>query len=107
MVFALLLTNNKVNRSKNMKYENAQNILPEYIIQLIQKHIEGGYLYIPTKCENKKAWGENSGVRDILKKRNIEIFNSYNEGMSIKKLAQKYYLTEHSIRRIIRQQKDI
>lgn len=88
-----------------MRYEKAQNILPEDVIELIQQYIEGGYLYIPTKCENKKAWGENSGAKDSLKKRNIEIFNRYNEGASIKELTQEYYLTEHSIRRIIRQEK--
>ncbi|NBI05256.1 CD3324 family protein [Senegalia massiliensis] len=90
-----------------MKYENAQNILPEYIVQLIQEYIEGGYLYIPIKYDNKKVWGENTLTKDILKRRNKEIFNKYNEGISIKKLAQKYYLSEHSIRRIIRQQKNI
>ncbi|WP_099192303.1 CD3324 family protein [Tepidibacter mesophilus] len=90
-----------------MKYENAQNILPKYIIQLIQEYIEGGYLYIPIKCENKKVWGENSGAKDIFKIRNTEIYNRYSEGISIKQLAQNYYLTEQSIRRIIRQQKSI
>ncbi|WP_055668631.1 CD3324 family protein [Desnuesiella massiliensis] len=88
-----------------MRYEKAQNILPEDVIELIQQYIEGGYLYIPTKDEHKKAWGENSGAKDSLKKRNIEIFNRYNEGASIKELTQEYYLTEHSIRRIIRQEK--
>lgn len=53
-----------------MKYEKAQNILPRYIIELIQQYIDGGYLYIPTKPENKKAWGENSGIKESLKKRN-------------------------------------
>ncbi len=90
-----------------MKYENAQNILPEHIVQLIQEYIDGGYLYIPIKYDNKKVWGENTATKEILKIRNREIFNKYNEGISIKKLAQKYYLSEHSIRRIIRQQKNI
>ncbi|KAJ49389.1 Mor family transcriptional regulator [Clostridium tetanomorphum] len=86
-----------------MKYEKAQNILPRYIIELIQQYIDGGYLYIPTKPENKKAWGENSGIKESLKKRNKEIFNLYNKGISVKELTQRYYLTEYSIRRIIRQ----
>ncbi|MBU5593049.1 hypothetical protein KQI89_14960 [Clostridium sp. MSJ-4] len=89
-----------------MKYENAEEILPEYILQLIQEYIEGGYLYIPIKYENKKLWGENSGAKDALKKRNTEIFNKYNKGISVKKLAESYYLTEHSIRRIIRKEKE-
>ncbi|MCW6105373.1 hypothetical protein FDF69_08495 [Clostridium sporogenes] len=107
MVFASIFTNNKVDRSKSMKYENAQNVLPEHIIELIQEYMEGGYLYIPIKYENKKVWGENTSTKNTLKRRNIEIFNRYEEGISIKKLAQQYYLTEHSIRRIIGQQKDI
>lgn len=88
-----------------MKYEKAQNILPEDVIELIQEYIDGGYLYIPRKDDNKKAWGENSGTKDSLKERNREIFNRYNEGLTIKELNKQYYLTEHSIRRIIRQEK--
>ncbi|QUH21368.1 CD3324 family protein [Alkaliphilus sp. B6464] len=90
-----------------MKYEKAQNILPEDVIELIQQYIEGGYLYIPVKRKNKKAWGENSGAKDSLKERNREIFDLYNQGISIKELAEQYYLTEYSIRRIIRQEKQI
>lgn len=89
-----------------MKYQKAQNILPQDIIELIQEYIDGGYLYIPIKDDNKKAWGEKSGTKNSLKKRNREIFNKYNEGISIKELNQQYYLTEHSIRRIIRQEKE-
>lgn len=90
-----------------MRYEKAQNILPKDVVELIQQYIDGGYLYIPTKCDNKKAWGENSGTKVNLKKRNSEIFNRYNEGVSVKDLTEQYYLTEHSIRRIIRQEKEI
>ncbi len=89
-----------------MKYEKAQNILPKDVIKLIQKYIDGSYLYIPRKHDNRKAWGENSGVKDSLKERNKEIFDRYNQGMSVKELANQYYLTEHSIRRIIRQEKE-
>ncbi|WP_425447249.1 CD3324 family protein [Dethiothermospora halolimnae] len=88
-----------------MKYENAKEVLPKDVIKLIQKYTDGSYLYIPVKSENIKAWGEESGAKRSLKKRNIEIFNKYNEGLSIKELSHQYYLTEHSIRRIIRQEK--
>lgn len=53
----------------------------------------------------KKAWGENSGSRNILKERNREILDKYNKGISVKELTKDYYLTEHSIRRIIREEK--
>lgn len=48
-----------------MKYKNAQNILPDYIIKLIQEYIEGEYLYIPIKYQNKKAW-EKRLVQEIF-----------------------------------------
>lgn len=75
-----------------MKYENAQNILPEHIIELIQEYMEGGYLYIPIKHKNKKVWGENTSTKDTLKRRNREIFNRYNSGISIKNLQKSIIL---------------
>ena len=90
-----------------MKYEKAQNILPQAVVELIQQYTDGGYLYIPRKCDNKKAWGEDSGVKDSLRERNREIFNIYNQGVSIKELTELFYLTECSIRRIIRKEKQI
>lgn len=90
-----------------MKYEKAQNVLPQDVIELIQQYIDGGYLYIPKKCSSKKAWGENSGIKNSLKKRNREIFNKYSQGVSAKELSQKFFLTEDSIRRIIREEKEL
>ncbi|SFB38968.1 CD3324 family protein [Clostridium frigidicarnis] len=89
-----------------MKYKKAQNILPAHVLEVIQEYIDGGYLYIPRKSNNKKSWGENSGIRKDLKRRNREIFKRYNEGISVKDLTDKYYLTESSIRRIIKQERE-
>ncbi|ABS34243.1 conserved hypothetical protein [Clostridium botulinum A str. Hall] len=88
-----------------MKYEKAQNILPDGIIEMIQNYIDGGYIYIPKKNENKKSWGENTETKRYLKVRDKEIFNKYSSGASVKTLAEEYFLTEGSIRRIIRNQK--
>ncbi|CEK37120.1 CD3324 family protein [Paraclostridium sordellii] len=90
-----------------MKYEKAQNILPQYIVNLIQEYIDGGYLYIPRKNENKKSWGEISGAKSNLRKRNKKICIDYEKGMKIKDIAKKYYLSESSIRKIISQEKNI
>ncbi|MDU6112910.1 MAG: CD3324 family protein [Paeniclostridium sordellii] len=90
-----------------MKYEKVQNILPQYIVNLIQEYIDGGYLYIPRKNENKKSWGEISGTKSNLRKRNKKIFIDYEKGMKIKDIAKKYYLSESSIRKIISQEKNI
>lgn len=88
-----------------MKYENAQNVLPEDIIRQLQKYIDGVYLYIPRKGNNKKSWGENSGFKLELIKRNREIHDRYVTGVPVKVLAMSYFLTESSIRRIIREYK--
>ncbi|MGL4336642.1 MAG: CD3324 family protein [Turicibacter sp.] len=86
-----------------MKYEKAQNILPQDIVELIQDYMDGGYLYIPRKIENKKSWGEASGSRREIKQRNVEIFENYQQGFTVQTLANRYYLSESSIKRIIKQ----
>ena len=88
-----------------MKYEKAQDVLPSEIIELIQNYIDGSYLYIPRKNTLKKSWGEESGIKKTLSLRNIGIYDEYSKGASIKALSRKYYLTEDSIRRIIRVEK--
>ena len=55
-----------------MRYEKAQDILPSNIIEILQQYMEGGYIYIPKKEENKKSWGENTTTKEELKKRNEE-----------------------------------
>ncbi len=84
-----------------MKYVKAHNVLPEEIIELIQEYIDGEYLYIPRKSENEKAWGEKNGTRSSLKKRNNEIFEKYTCGTKASELADEYFLSEQSIRRIV------
>lgn len=89
-----------------MKYEKAQNILPLGMIEIIQNYIDGGYIYIPKKNENKKSWGDNTGTKKYLKERDREIYDKYSSGVSIKILSKEYFLTECSIRRIINNQRN-
>ncbi|MBU5592323.1 hypothetical protein KQI89_11165 [Clostridium sp. MSJ-4] len=90
-----------------MKYINGNNVLPEEMIKAIQEYVDGEFVYIPRKNDSHKAWGEKSGTRYMLKNRNAEIFEKHNDGMSVRKLAQMYYLSEQSIRRIIREKKKL
>lgn len=90
-----------------MKYSNAYNILPVDIVKIIQEYVDGEYLYIPRKEEEQKRWGESSGSRDTLKRRNVQIYLKYINGAVILDLAQEYYLSDKSIRRIITEQKKI
>ncbi|MCS7459413.1 CD3324 family protein [Paenibacillus doosanensis] len=53
-----------------MKYMNAVTVLPEELVKEIQKYIKGGILYIPFPEETHKKWGQNSGSRKYLHKKN-------------------------------------
>ncbi|MCD8510866.1 MAG: hypothetical protein LRY73_14060 [Bacillus sp. (in: Bacteria)] len=88
-----------------MKYYNTENVLPEELITMIQNYIDGGYIYIPKKQETHKAWGENSGTKSYLTKRNKAIFRRYQSGVPTVQLAKENYLSKSSIRRIISQEK--
>ena len=88
-----------------MKHVKAQDVLPEEIIKIIQEYLDGEYVYVPRKNENRKAWGEKSGIKSSLKVRNNEIYKKYLNGTTINALTQEYYLSEKSIRRIISEEK--
>lgn len=90
-----------------MKYSNAQNILPDEIIKIIQEYVNGEYLYIPRKDGEQKTWGEKNGTRDKLNMRNAEIYDKYKNGTTVLDLAEEYYLSDKSIRRIITEQRKL
>lgn len=83
-----------------MCYKNGKDILPEKLLRELQKYIQGETIYIP-KNEERKGWGENNGTRVAIRKRNIEIYNLYKEGIKVSDIAQKYNLSEDSIRKIV------
>lgn len=87
-----------------MKYIKAQNVLPEEVIELIQKYVDGEFIYIPRKNGEQKLWGEKSGARKSLKDRNTQIYGQYKDGVKVSELSKVYYLSEQSIRRIISQE---
>ena len=90
-----------------MKYVKSNKVLPQEIIELLQEYVDGEYLYVPRKSENQKAWGEKNGTRSSLKTRNNEIFSKYCAGVSVTKLAEEYFLSEQSVRRIISKEKKL
>lgn len=84
-----------------MSYVKATEVLPEEVLNLIQKYIEGEYIYIPKKECNRKPWGENTKSKKETFDRNLCIYNKYKEGVSVKELSEMYYLSPKSIQRII------
>lgn len=86
-----------------MKYINANTILPDMLVEELQKYVQAGYIYIPAKDEQHKSWGELSGYRKELNERNEIIIKKYQNGVSIGELAEEYYLSVYAIRKIIYQ----
>ena len=86
-----------------MKYQNAHAILPKELVKELQKYVQGGYLYVPTTKERRKAWGELSGYKEELRQRNASIIREFQKGYSMKHLAEKYHLSIHAIKKIIYQ----
>ena len=87
--------------SLQMKYINAKEILPDKLIKELQEYLQAGYVYVPAKNEQHKSWGELSGYRKELSKRNSIIISEYRNGASIEELADRYYLSIYAIRKII------
>ncbi|SKB39830.1 Mor transcription activator family protein [Acetoanaerobium noterae] len=85
-----------------MGYIKAEEILPNEIIELIQKYVDGKNIYIPRKSDSRQEWGAKTETRRELNLRNNDIYKDYLAGMKITDLACKYYLSEKSIQRIIR-----
>ena len=56
-----------------MKYVNANTLLPAVLVEELQGYIQGGYIYVPVRQDQPKHWGELSGYREELEKRNREI----------------------------------
>lgn len=88
-----------------MSYQKAEQVLPLELVELIQKYIDGEYIYIPRKEENKKPWGTNTDTRYELSLRNSNIYKEYLKGICVESLAVKYCLSSKSIQRILLNEK--
>lgn len=86
-----------------MSYRNSTDLLPKELLEQVQQYVDGCVIYIPKKQERKKRWGENTDTKQVLKSRNHQICIEAQNGMSIKQLSEKYFLSEKSIQRILRQ----
>lgn len=90
-----------------MKYVNADLILPQQLLQEVQKYMQGGMLYIPKPEGQRKKWGENSGGRNYLSERNQSIRDHYARGLSVTELAEQFCLSGDSIKKIVYGSKQI
>ena len=89
----------------NMSYKRADKILPMKLIREIQAYVEGENIYIPKIEGNRRSWGERTSIKQELLERNLKIVEDYHSGLSVLQLAEKYFLSDKSIQRIIRNTK--
>jgi len=81
------------------KYVNAKKVLPESLVKEIQKYVQGAHIYIPST--ERKSWGTESGIREELEQRNLEIIIKFRNGHEISTLSERYCLSEERIKAIV------
>ena len=86
-----------------MKYKNAKVVLPDALVKELQNYVQGEYIYIPIEPKKQKRWGEVSGYRKELEKRNKSIKEEYQNGITMEFLSEKYNLSISAVRKIIYQ----
>jgi len=84
-----------------MGYKKITCILPDDLLIAIQQYVDGEYIYIPRKTENKKQWGELKNSKNQLNQRNQTIFKQYQNGTSVDELSREHYLSPKTIYKIL------
>ncbi len=55
-----------------MCYQNGKKILPPPLLSAIQEYIDGEYIYIPRKTNNKRPWDrpkvQNNKLLNVIRK---------------------------------------
>ena len=85
-----------------MVYKNARGLLPDALIEEIQKYIDGASIYIPAKTDEKTEWGHRNGTKARLAKRNAEIRSLFERNVSVSEISDRYFLSSDTVRKIIR-----
>lgn len=84
-----------------MKYIKASEILPDGLVNVIQEYAEGCLIYIPNKPGTRRGWGSFTNTRELLQNRNESIIRDYLSGLTVKRIASKYYLAESTVKKIV------
>jgi len=93
--------NDKNKELAKLKTVKAQTILPEELMREIQKYIQGETIYIPKAATSHAEWGAKSGSRKRIDERNAAIRASFKRGKSASQLADEYFLSMESIKKIV------
>lgn len=84
-----------------MSYKKANDVLPHSLLSAVQQYIDGEYIYIPRKEDNKRPWGTNTETRKAIRDRNREILTKRLAGHSAVELAEQYFLSTKAIYKIL------
>ncbi|MDR1559623.1 MAG: hypothetical protein LBS84_08005 [Clostridiales bacterium] len=84
-----------------LRYLNAKDVLPPELLAEIQEYAAGTTLYIPRREEKRIHWGQLTGVREQIHKRNRVIADHYKNGVTVNQLMDEFCLSEASIKKII------
>ncbi|NDI33178.1 CD3324 family protein [Chengkuizengella sediminis] len=79
----------------------ANEILPKELLIELQKYVQGEMLYIPKSKKNYQKWGTLSGGRKAIDERNAILKNEFKKGRSISQLADEYFLSTETIKKIV------
>lgn len=88
-----------------MGYIKAEDVLPAELLRRVQDYAEGQLLYVPRRAKRRCTWGSVSGTRTHLLERNARIMEERRSGRTVSELARRYFLSEKSIQRILREAK--
>lgn len=84
-----------------MNYVKANEVLPQELIEEIQRYVQGKTLYIPKPRGAYEKWGARSGAKAFMKERNLSIKSDFKAGVSIDELMEKYHLSVETIKKIV------
>jgi hypothetical protein len=84
-----------------MKYKKADEILPERLLKELQAYVSGELIYIPSLEGKRRGWGERTGSKEYLRRRNMEIRSRFRQGSTIDQLTEAFCLSYDSIKKIV------
>ncbi|MBP1040213.1 hypothetical protein I6N95_04220 [Vagococcus sp. BWB3-3] len=84
-----------------MKYVKAHDVFPKELLTEIQKHVQGQLVYIPKLPEAHEKWGTHTDTKKRLLERNSAIIKAYQSGLTVPQLAESYFLSEETIKKIV------
>jgi Mor family transcriptional regulator len=92
-------TGPKGSGSEGAAYSNAAQVLPPTLLSQVQKHFDGGLLWVPARARRRAK------TRDHVD-RNRRIVDGHRRGISVRVLAERYALSRVRIRQILREAKE-